>query len=388
MTQLATALVARARRALSLAVRRVGRGPALPKAALAAALSVVVTGCGTGLQIGATDLTTSGAAGAHTAVAASPSECTSTIRNAAVDEMTVPAGAVCRLIGTAVTGNLTAQGAGRVLPIAGSFKHAGRLVAADDTGPRDAVGRTAASVARVASFNVLGNSHTAPGGNSSNHIDGRTRMRWTVRTLTEHAIDIVGLQEFEPVQETAFTELTAGSWSHFPYSGGQAGSANVVAWRSDLWTAVATYRLPVPYFHGHPMGMPYVLLEDSSGHRVWVISVHNPADTRGPAKRFRSAAVRAEAHLVARLHANGIPVILTGDMNDRASFFCTVTAMAPVHAANGGATGSPCQPPSPMGIDWIVGTSDVTFDGYTSTRHSPINRASDHSMVYANIALQ
>jgi endonuclease/exonuclease/phosphatase family metal-dependent hydrolase len=359
MTQPATAHVARARLALLLAVRRLGRGATLPKAALAAALLVFLTGCGTGLQIGATELATSSAAAAHTAVAASPSECTSTIRDAAVDEMLVPVGAACRLIGTSVTGNVT----------------------------RGAVGKARESIARIATFNVLGNSHTAPGGNSRNHIDGRTRMRWTVKTLTDHAIDIVGLQEFEPVQETAFTELTAGSWSHFPYSGGQAGSPNVVAWRSDEWTAVATYRLPVPYFHGHPMGMPYVLLEDTSGHRVWVVSVHNPADSRGPAKRWRAAAVRAEADLVARLHVNGIPVILAGDMNDRTPFFCTVTAMAPVHASNGG-TGFPCQPPIPMEIDWIVGTSDVGFSGYKSTRRSPINRASDHRMVYADIALQ
>jgi endonuclease/exonuclease/phosphatase family metal-dependent hydrolase len=359
MTQPATAHVARARLARSLAVRRLGRGAALPKAVLAAALLVFLTGCGTGLQIGATELATSSAAAVHTAVAASPRECTSTIRNAAVGEMPVPVGAACRL-GTSVTGNVT----------------------------RGAVGKARASTARVATFNVLGNSHTAPGGNSRNHIDGRTRMRWTVKSLTNHAVDIAGLQEFEPVQETAFTELTAGTWSHFPYSGGQAGSPNVVAWRSDLWSAVATYRLPVPYFHGHPIGMPYVLLEDSAGDRVWVISVHNPADTRGPAKRWRAAAVRAEAHLVARLHASGTPVILTGDMNDRTPFFCTVTAMAPVHAANGGTTGLSCQPPNPMEIDWIVGTSDVTFDSYTSTRRSPINRASDHRMVYADISLQ
>ena len=81
-------------------------------------------------------------------------------------------------------------------------------------------------------------------------------------------------------------------------------------------------------------------------------------------------------------------MILTGDMNDRKALFCMVTAMASVHAANGGTTGFPCQPPIPMEIDWIVGTPDVGFSGYTSTKRAPINRASDHRMVYADIALQ
>jgi len=260
----------------------------------------------------------------------------------------------------------------------------GRLVAADVTATGDALGRVRAPVARIATFNVLGASHTKPGGNSSNHIDARTRMRWTVRTLTKHGIDIVGMQEFEPVQQATFLGLTAGSWQHFP----KRESVNVVAWRSDRWAAVATGRLPVPYFHGHRVGMPYVLLEDSAGHRVWVISVHNPADTRGPARRWRAAAVRAEARLITRLHASGTPVILTGDMNSGATFFCAVTTMAPVHAANGGEAGGSCQPPTPIGIDWIVGTSDVRFSGYISTRHSPIDRASDHRMVYADVELR
>ena len=179
-------------------------------------------------------------------------------------------------------------------------------------------------------------------------------------------------------------DLTAGSWDHFPKSDGP----NVVAWRSDRWAAAATGRVAVPYFHGNLVAMPYVLLEDVAGDRVWVISVHNPADTRGRARRWRAAAVRAEAHLVARLYADGAPVILTGDMNARTSFYCAVTAMAPVHAANGRRSGASCRPPTPMGIDWILGTPDVAFSGYISTRQAPIDRASDHSMIYADVALR
>jgi endonuclease/exonuclease/phosphatase family metal-dependent hydrolase len=327
-------------------------------------------------------------------------------RNAGGDDLTAQTQAACRHVDTAVLGTVTdtrravrpgtsvaptvtARRPGH-LPLGTTSlkRHVERLVAGHVTGSRPAVGRRGAAVARVATFNVLGASHTRPGGNSGNHIPGRTRMRWTVQDLAHQGIDIVGMQEFEPVQEATFMRLTRGTWAHFPDSGGQAGSANVVAWRSDRWAELASGRIPVPYFHGDRVRMPYVLLKDAAGDEVWVISVHNPADTRGRARRWRKAAVDAEAHLVDRLHSAGTPVILTGDMNDRAAFFCAVTAIAPVHAANGGSPEGSCQPPTPMEIDWIVGTSDIAFSGYTSTRDAPINRASDHRLVYTDIALQ
>jgi endonuclease/exonuclease/phosphatase family metal-dependent hydrolase len=212
-------------------------------------------------------------------------------------------------------------------------------------------------------------------------------MRWTVQALEQRQIDIVGMQELEPGQESTFMDVTGGAWDHFPDSHGKAGAANVVAWRTDQWAAVAAARQPVPYFHGHPVQMPYVLLENPSGLRVWIISVHNPADTRGPAQRWRDQAVQAEAQLIAELAADGTPVLLTGDMNDRERFFCAITEAGTVHAANSSATGSPCRPPPSMAIDWIVSTTDLTFTNYTETRRPPINRASDHPLVFADLSL-
>jgi hypothetical protein len=37
-----------------------------------------------------------------------------------------------------------------------------------------------------------------------------------------------------------------------------------------------------------------------------------------------------------------------------------------------------------MGIDWIVGSANVSFTGYTSTRAGMIAHASDHPLVYAD----
>jgi murein DD-endopeptidase MepM/ murein hydrolase activator NlpD/endonuclease/exonuclease/phosphatase family metal-dependent hydrolase len=246
---------------------------------------------------------------------------------------------------------------------------------------------------RVATFNVLGYSHTTPGGESRNHTDGVTRMGWTVQLLNAAGAEVIGFQEFQPPQEAAFLRDTAGAYALYPASHGHGGSANVVAWRNDQWAAVAVDRIRVPYFHGTAVGMPYVLLQNrTSGQRLWVINVHNPADVRGPAQQWRDQAVRIEAALMNRLGADGTPVILTGDMNDRRFFFCAITLHAPVHSATGGTTGRgegrDCRPPPDMGINWIMGTQHVQFTSYTATRHGLVRRASDHPLIYVDATIR
>jgi murein DD-endopeptidase MepM/ murein hydrolase activator NlpD/endonuclease/exonuclease/phosphatase family metal-dependent hydrolase len=240
---------------------------------------------------------------------------------------------------------------------------------------------------RVASFNVLGASHTQPGGNSSNHIDAATRMALTVQALTDHQIEIVGMQEFQPAQERTFRDLTAGTWSHFPDSRGRPGAANVVAWSTNTWQPLAAERIPIPYFGGTSVLMPYVLLQNSAGQRVWVVSVHNPADTRGSAQQWRDEAVRIEADLVNQLGADGTPVLLTGDMNDRARFYCHITSTTPLQAANGGISSPDCRPPEPTAIDWILGTPTLAFAGFTSTRAGGLQEASDHPLIYTDVQI-
>jgi hypothetical protein len=73
-------------------------------------------------------------------------------------------------------------------------------------------------------------------------------------------------------------------------------------------------------------------------------------------------------------------------MNDRARFFCQLTALTHVVSADGGGRpdGTACRPHG-MGVDWILGTTTLSFTGYTSTRQPPIDRATDHPLVYADV---
>ena len=242
---------------------------------------------------------------------------------------------------------------------------------------------------RVASFNVLGDSHTGPGGNKpAFYPDGSARIDMAISTLRNNGIDVVGFQEFESTQHNMFS-ARAGEYSLYP--GLSLGTKSVrfnIAWRSSMFSLVEAHTLSIPYAGGSRIEMPVVLLESTStGRRAWFANFHNPADTPnlGNNGRWRAEAAGIEiAHLTALRQDGDYPVIVTGDFNERAEIFCRFTAGGVFSAAAGGSTGPACAPPSSMQVDWIFGSTGVTFDDYAVT---DTGRASDHAMVQAGVTL-
>ena len=248
--------------------------------------------------------------------------------------------------------------------------------------------RSAPMVFRVASFNVLGDSHTGPGGNKVGFPDGSARMDMAVATLRNNGVDVVGFQEFEQSQFAMFS-ARAGEYSLYP--GMALGNKSVrfnIAWRSSMWRMVDAHTLSIPYAGGSRIAMPVVLLESTTnGRRAWFANFHNPADTPnlGNNARWRAEAAGIEISHLSSLHAqDGLPVIVTGDFNERDEIFCRFTAGGIFSAAAGGSSGAGCAPPPSMQVDWIFGSSGVAFDGYSVT---DTGRASDHAMVHAQATL-
>ena len=56
-----------------------------------------------------------------------------------------------------------------------------------------------------------------------------------------------------------------------------------------------------------------------------MINTHNAADVHGGAQRWRNEATRRQVALVQRLRAAGKTVLLTGDMNEKKTYFCKMT---------------------------------------------------------------
>jgi endonuclease/exonuclease/phosphatase family metal-dependent hydrolase len=249
---------------------------------------------------------------------------------------------------------------------------------------------------RLASFNVLGFSHTKPGGNKCcRWAGGIARMGWALQLIRGNNVSVVGFQEYEKEQHNAFMSMTGGGWADYPgLSLGNNPVRNSIAWNTAVWDLVEAHTIPIPYFHGNLVPMPYVLLEHrETGRLAWFINIHNPASVRGPAQHWRDVATAKEIALMNDLQAPksanelGIPTFLMGDFNEKAEAFCRVTAGANAQAANGGVS-SPCQLPANHGIDWIFGsTSGVAFSGYVRMSGGTASRISDHPMIFTDVTL-
>lgn len=238
---------------------------------------------------------------------------------------------------------------------------------------------------RIGTFNVLGASHTRRGGDSFMKTSYQPRMRHVMQVLGNHALDVVGFQEFESPQAALFARLGGSAWGMFPAPGsGEADGRQTIAWRKDSVELLAARTLTYPYFGGHPVDTPVVRLRlRATGDTFWVISVHNPATNcavcGGNNDNWRDQAVAREVAAIKQLNADGTPVFLVGDMNSKEPFFCTVAAALPVVFANGGSyAGGRCRPPRPLPIDWIVATKGVSFTGFLRDDSPLVDAASDH----------
>ena len=84
--------------------------------------------------------------------------------------------------------------------------------------------------------------------------------------------------------------------------------------------------------------------------------------------------------MLSDLKATGLPILLTGDMNDREVFYDRVVCRAGLVSASGG-SGCSSRPPQMWAVDWVVGTPGISFDSYVSD-NTPA-KMSDHYVVYA-----
>lgn len=220
----------------------------------------------------------------------------------------------------------------------------------------------------VASFNVLGSSHTAAGGNKAERPSGVSRMRGAVAAMKSHNIDIAGMQEFQGDQQKAFKQA-------MPNFGVYGDKDNAVVWNKEKFKLVDKKTFTIPYFEGQPRKMPVVKLQDKmTGKQMWVVTVHNPADTKNHPRNAhnRARAVAIEQNLVRQLRASGLPVIVTGDFNDAKSIDHSMARVGMHSAAPRKAASA---------IDYIFGSNGITFSNYSKDTRTQKNGTSDHPII-------
>lgn len=249
----------------------------------------------------------------------------------------------------------------------------------------------------VASFNVLGASHTT---NSSRYPTYDVRIPKQAALLDSYAADVVGLQEFQAKQRTAFVGATGATWGFYPddatladptspfVTGNYAPTENSIIWRNSTMEFVSADYIEVPYFQ-RIRKMPVVLLRHrATGRTAYFINVHNPASGVGYGDQTanRAAAIAIERAKVVELRATGRPVFLTGDLNDRAAAFCPLTAdklmISPDSIPSYG-----CATPPSLGIDWVFAAGPARFTRYARDWKPKDLRLTDHPIVWTRAHL-
>ena len=241
----------------------------------------------------------------------------------------------------------------------------------------------------LTTFNVLGASHTRRHGRGM--ASGSVRAGRAVAILSRHGTDVAGFQELQGSQ-LAVLERHTGMDFYPGFSMGHLNAENSIGWRRDSWVAVEKHTIGIPYFNGHRRQMPFVKLRNlSTGLEAWFMNFHNPADTNQyhHQQQWRNRATGMEISLANNLIRNGggVPVFLTGDMNERAEYFCRFTGGAPMIAARGGSHTGGCQAGRPRAVDWIFGSQGVDFTGYFEDRSHLVDVTTDHPVVSARVHL-
>jgi len=240
----------------------------------------------------------------------------------------------------------------------------------------------------VVSFNALGFSHTARGGDRRGWAPGTVRMRSVVGILRAQDASVVGFQELQGPQYATFRAMAPDFQSYPGWAMGSQPLQNSIAWRTSDWELVQAQTTPIPYFYNR-VPMPQVLLRNvHTGREVWFGNFHNPADKFHPAQGARIAATAVEAATARGFVENGYPVVITGDMNERESFFCRISTLAPLHGADGAYRDAyGCHTVSPTPVDWIAGSTSVRFSGYLRDTSTESRRLSDHYLIKATATL-
>lgn len=233
---------------------------------------------------------------------------------------------------------------------------------------------------QVASFNVLGSNHTAPGGERRSFPPAGARTPQAAAVIRSHGTDLVGLQEVKPDQLSALTRMTGMvAWP----GAGAADPDNSVMWDPSRFELVEGSTFPV-VFMSRARPQTVVRLRDRATQReFYLVNMHTSAGHDPRNTSTRVAGWDRGAAEVRSLRSSGLPVLVTGDMNDRAAFFCRFLPPTGFVAAVGGSTSGGCRPPARMPVDWVVGSPDIAFSGYVIDESTVNRRISDHFYISA-----
>jgi len=231
----------------------------------------------------------------------------------------------------------------------------------------------------VAMLNILGSQHTT---GADGYASGTSRAYSATQMLLGRGVSIIGFSEIQSDQLAVFTN-NAPSFGVYPGTSlGSAGVPTTLAWDTRVWRLVSATTLTIP-FSGQQRLSPVVKLANlATGAEVYVLNFHN---SPGGMEGERDAAQSIELAKIRELEATGVPIIVTGDFNEKLEALCAFTATSLQSAVGGGY----CYPPpySPR-VDWIFASESFSVNSYEVTRAAPVPYITDHHALFARLSLQ
>lgn len=239
----------------------------------------------------------------------------------------------------------------------------------------------------IMTFNVLGSQHTAPTGARPAFAPGRVRTEWAKTLIEARGASLIGLSEPQPDQITSFDVATSGQYSFYPGNTmGYEPAPQSVMWKDSEWEFVWGNTAPMP-FMGKARPQPVVRLrQKSTGQEVYWINAHlSPGKLQ--ADRDKGLAIIVE--LIKKLSADGLPVMVTGDLNEHGRAFRKIAcANIGMKAAVGGRPSKKnCGLPKGMRVDWVFGKRG-TFSNTLVDTSPQVKRTTDHAVVSSRFTVQ
>ena len=237
----------------------------------------------------------------------------------------------------------------------------GRLIVHKTKAQIDAALRRAAEIEaarqtmtfQIGSFNVLGSQHTAPGGERRAYPPAGVRNPRAVARIRSFGVDILGTQELQADQLNALTSMT-GFAAYPGYAFGAQETDNSILYDDSRFEFVSGSYFTIHFMHANRPQTILRLRDRETGREFYVLNMHASAG-EGQYAVTRRAGHYTAAATVNRLKSEGIPIFLTGDMNDRVEFFCRLAPITGMVSADGGSTSGGCHTgPSPA-VDWVLG---------------------------------
>ncbi len=233
----------------------------------------------------------------------------------------------------------------------------------------------------VGSFNVLGSQHSRPGGDKAGYPDASWRSGQAAAAMAKHGVDIVGTQEIQDDQLRQIQSAT-GMAAYPGLAWGALETDNSILYDPNQFEFVSGDSFSIT-FMGRSRPQPILRLHHKeTGAEFYVVNTH-PSAGGGRYAAERAAGRATLVSIVRGLRETGLPVLVTGDMNDREAFYCAGVLPAGMSAPNGGSGSGGCRPPpSPLPVDWVVGAG-VSWSNYWRDTSTVERKVSDHFFISA-----